>query len=119
MGGEIRTRIEYFSNRNWTDEDEIFYSHRLNFHTNLNLGKYARIFGELYHGLVSKEEEITQSDQLDVHQGFLSLRIPIHDKQNLDIRFGRQEMALGSARLLGLREGLNIRRNYDMGRVMR
>ncbi len=118
LGGEIRIRLEYFNNRKWTEEDEFFYSQRLNLHANFNLGKYVRIFGELYHGLVSSEEEVTQSDQLDVHQGFIALRIPIHDTHNLDIRFGRQEMALGSARLLGLREGPNIRRTYDMGRVI-
>ena len=119
LGGEIRPRIEYFNNRNWTEEDEIFYSQRLSLHANVFLTKYVQIFGELYHGFVSREEkESTQSDQLDLHQGFIALKIPINDKQNLDIRFGRQEMALGSARLLGLREGPNIRRTYDMGRVI-
>jgi len=118
LGGEIRPRLEYFNNRNWTEEDIFFYSQRLSFYANFNLTKYVQIFGELYHGLVSREEEFAQSDQLDVHQGFIALKIPIHDKQNLDIRFGRQEMALGSARFIGLREGLNIRRTYDMGRVI-
>lgn len=118
LGGEIRPRIEYFNNRNWMEEDEIFYSQRLSLHANVFLTKYVQIFGELYHGFVSREKEFTQSDQLDVHQGFIALKIPINDKQNLDIRFGRQEMALGSARLLGLREGPNIRRTYDMGRVI-
>ena len=118
LGGEIRPRMEYFNNRNWMEEDEIFYSQRLSLHANFNLTKYVRVFGEVYHGFVSREKEFTQSDQLDVHQGFIALKIPINDKQNLDIRFGRQEMTLGSARLLGLREGPNIRRTYDMGRVI-
>jgi len=119
LGGEIRPRIEYFNNRNWTEKDEIFYSQRLSLYANVFLTKYVQIFGELYHGFVRREEkEFTQSDQLDVHQGFIALKIPVNNQQNLDIRFGRQEMALGSARLLGLREGPNIRRTYDMGRVI-
>jgi len=118
LGGEIRPRVEYFSNRNWTEEDEIFYSQRLSLHANLNLTKYVRVFGEVYHGLVSSEEEFAESDQLNVHQGFVAIKIPINDRQSLDILLGRQEMALGSARLLGIREGLNIRRTFDMGRVI-
>lgn len=118
LGGEIRPRVEYFNNRNWTKEDEIFYSQRLSIHANVNLNNYVQLFGEVYHGIVSSEEEFAQSDELNVHQGFIAIKIPIHDKQNLEFRFGRQEMALGSARLLGIREGLNIRRTYDMGRVI-
>ena len=117
LGGEIRPRVEYYNNRNWTEEDEIFYSQRLSLYANFALTKYVQIFGEVYHGLVSKEVEFAESDKLDLHQGFIAFKIPIHDKQNLDIRLGRQEMALGSARLVGLREGLNIRRTFDMGRL--
>lgn len=121
LGGEIRPRIEYFNNRNWTNEDELFYSQRLSLYANFKLNKYVRIFAELYYGLVSKEEEFAQSDKLDIHQGFIVFKFPFNDNTespSLDIRLGRQEMALGSARLLGLREGPNIRRSYDMGRFI-
>ncbi len=118
FGGEIRSRIEHYTNRRWTKEDETFYSQRLSLHTNINIGNYIKVFGELYHGLVSKEAEFAESDKLNLHQAFIAFKIPFNDKQNLDIRFGRQELALGSARLIGLREGLNIRRSFDMGRLI-
>ncbi len=118
FGGEIRLRMERFSNRNWEDKDETFYSHRLALHSNLNLTKHLRFFGELYHGLVSlEEEEFAQSDQLDWHQGFLEIKI-LTEKNQLNLRFGRQEMSFGATRLIGIREGPNIRRSFDIGRVI-
>jgi hypothetical protein len=118
FGGEIRLRMEDFTNRNWVDEDETFYSHRMALHSNLNVNKYIRFFGELYHGWVSLEQqEFAQSDQLDWHQGFLEIKIPI-EKQQLSLRFGRQEMSFGATRLIGIREGPNIRRSFDLGRAI-
>ncbi|WP_276391452.1 alginate export family protein [Eudoraea chungangensis] len=118
FGGSTRFRSEYFSNRNWEDEDQLFYSQRLTLHSSLSITKHVRLFGELYHGLVSlEEEEFTQSDQLDWHQGFLEIKFPIKQHQ-LDFRFGRQELAVGANRLIGIREGPNIRRSFDMGKIL-
>lgn len=119
FGGEIRPRLEHFSNRKWNNEDQTFYSQRLSLHTKWNLTKYVTVFGEFYHGLVSlKEGEFAQSDLLNVHQGFVDFHLPFQSKTRLDVRFGRQELALGTARLVGLRNGPNIRRSFDMGRVL-
>ena len=73
FGGEIRLRMEDFTNRNWADEDETFYSHRIALHSNLNVTKYIRFFGELYHGLVSLE----QNQRIHPHQ---ANPVP-HDRQ--------------------------------------
>ncbi len=119
FGGQIRPRVEYFSNRGWSEEDENFYSQRLSLHTNLNISSHVRVFGEMYHGFVSLEErEFANSDDLDWHQGFVEIKLPFTDKSDSKFRFGRQEMAFGATRLLGLREGPNIRRSYDMARAM-
>jgi len=119
FGGEVRPRLEYFNNRNWAEGDDFFYSQRLSLHSNLNITNNIRVFGELYHGLVSlDEEEFANSDKLDWHQGFIALKIHNQKDINVELRFGRQEMALGAARLLGLREGPNMRRAYDMGRAI-
>lgn len=118
FGGEIRLRMEDFTNRRWMDEHATFYSHRLALHSNLNVTKHLRFFGELYHGFLSLEqEEFAQSDPLDWHQGFLEIKIPI-DNKRLSVRFGRQEIAFGATRLIGIREGPNIRRSFDMGRAI-
>ena len=118
FGGEVRLRMENFTNRNWEAEDETFYSHRFAFHSNLNITKYFRFFGEIYHGLVSLEQkEFAQTDQLDWHQGFMEIKIPVEQKR-LSLRFGRQEMSFGATRLIGIREGPNIRRSFDLGRAI-
>ncbi len=118
FGGEVRLRVEDFTNRNWEEEEELFYSHRIALHSNLNITKYVRLFGELYHGLLSSEtEEFAQSDQLDWHQGFIEVKTP-GAKKRLSLRLGRQEMTFGATRLVGIREGPNIRRSFDMGRVI-
>ena len=119
LGGQFRPRFEHYSNRFWLEEeDQNFYSQRLAFHSNLVLGKYLRIFGELYHGYTSHEEEFAEYDKIDLFQAFTEIKIPLAKQQRLSFRFGRQEMGLGATRLVGIREGPNIRRSYDMGKVI-
>ncbi|WP_405206334.1 alginate export family protein [Aquimarina sp. LLG6339-5] len=117
LGGQYRPRIEHFTNKDWTTEDETFYSQRLNLHANLNFGKYLRFFGELYHGYTSNEEQVPESDVIDWHQGFIELKFPSGEDAELSFRFGRQEMALGASRLVGNREGPNMRRTFDLGAI--
>ena len=119
LGGQFRPRFEHYSNRFWlAEEDQDFYSQRLAVHTNLVLGKHMRVFGELYHGYTSHEKEFTEYDEIDLFQAFAEIKLPITEGQQLTFRFGRQEMGLGATRLIGIREGPNIRRSYDMGRLM-
>jgi hypothetical protein len=118
LGGEIRGRIEVFDNRDWEQGRESFYSQRLAVHGVLHLGSHVRVIGELYHGFLSREErEITQDDKLDLHQGFLDITLPVAPAQHIRLRAGRQEKTYGSARLVGLREGPNIRRTFDAASI--
>ncbi|MCL9806972.1 alginate export family protein [Flavobacterium amniphilum] len=121
LGGEFRPRFEHTDNKNWSsneDADESFYSQRMMFHTDLHLGKYVRVFGQLTHGLVSlKESLILQSDKLDLHQSFAEFTIPIKST-SLRIRAGRQELFLGSGRLISFRNGPNSRLSFDMLRII-
>jgi len=119
VGGEVRVRLELFDNPDWEKGREDFYSQRLALHTSLRLGRHVRLFGEIYHGLLSKEEkEFTQDDKLDLHQGFVQLSFPAGPAHQIDLRVGRQELSYGSARLVGIREGPNIRRAFDSVRVL-
>lgn len=120
FGGQIRPRLELFSNRFWDEEENPrFYSHRIAFHSNIALGKYFRVFVEFYHGYTSHEKEFLGYDQLNIHQGFAEFRLRLEEgKKNMSFRFGRQEMGLGAARLVGIREGQNIRRSFDIGRLI-
>ncbi len=121
LGGEFRPRWEYTENKNWSTKDqadESFYSQRIMFHTDLHLGKHVRFFGQLTHGLVSLDEPVyVQSDDLDLHQGFVEFSLPIKET-NLKLRAGRQELLFGSGRLVAPRDGPNSRRSFDMIRLM-
>ena len=121
LGGEFRPRWEYLDNKNWSagaSADENFYSQRILFHSDLHLGKHIRFFGQLTHGLVSLDEPVyVQSDKLDLHQAFAEFTIPIKNN-TLRLRAGRQELLLGSGRLMAFRDGPNSRRSFDMVRLI-
>ncbi len=118
LGGEIRPRVEFFGNRAWITGRDSYYSQRLALHAAANLGGHVRLFGELYHGLLTQgEKAVTQDDKLDLHQGFVEVDLPLARRHQLRFRLGRQELAYGAARLVGIREGPNIRRAFDGGRV--
>ncbi|MEO0899976.1 MAG: alginate export family protein [Bacteroidota bacterium] len=117
LGGSFRPRIEHFSNQFWTNNDLTYYSQKASLHAKLQLGKHLRIFGELYHGLVSGNPIFLQSDELDVHQAFIEFETSLPDHGLFSAKIGRQELKLGAGRLVDLRSGVNIRRAFDMGRI--
>jgi len=117
IGGSYRPRFEHFSNKNWiADNNENYYSQRLSLHTDWHFGKYFRFFGELYHGYKTDGITFLQTDDLDWHQGFVEVKLPIANN-HLSLRLGRQEMKLGAGRLVDLRIGPNIRRSFDLGKI--
>ena len=74
IGGELRPRYEYFTNRGWTaGADEGFYSQRISAHAILGVEDQFRFVAELYHGYNSGEKEFAQYDELDWHQGYAEL----------------------------------------------
>lgn len=118
FGGEFRPRYEYFKNRNWAaDADEGFYSQRISGHAILQVRDQFRFVTELYHGYNSGDKEFVQYDELDWHQAYAELNRRISGFGQLSFRLGRQEMAFGAARLVGIREGPNIRRTFDAARA--
>ena len=52
-------------------------------------------------------------DKLDLHQAFVDIRAWTHGKDGLTLRIGRQELSLGSSRLVSFREGPNVRQSFD------
>ena len=56
--------------------------------------------------------------EIDLHQGFLEWKpLNSHDLQTT-VRIGRQEIGYGASRLVGIREGPNMRRSFDIARIM-
>lgn len=117
LGGEYRARFESFTNRDYTAGNDSYYSQRIDFHASLNLGPRIRFFGELYHGYTSGEDRLLEDDDIDLHQGFLELILLKKESSSISLRLGRQEIGYGISRLIGIREGPNLRRSYDMGKL--
>lgn len=114
LGGEYRARLESFTNQNYSSEHDSYYSQRLDLHGSLHLGKRVRFFGELYHGLTSGPNRFLEDETLDLHQGFLEVILHEDDLSTFSIRGGRQEIGYGISRLVGIREGPNMRRSFDL-----
>lgn len=134
IGGEIRPTYEYLRNSNWgggvQDSNGAFFQ-RYMLHFNVNLGRRARVFVEFKSGIASSRAggpAPPDENYLDLHQAFVDFRFGFNRISSADgsssqktsekpptftLRIGRQELAFGSERLVGVREGPNVRRNFN------
>lgn len=115
FGGQYRPRFEYFNHQflKETNKSSGYYSHRIALNTSLNFTKNFRIYSEFYHGLLTKKGDTpVQDDPLALHQLFMESKINLGNTK-LSLRIGRQEMSYGISRLVGMREGPNIRLSFD------
>lgn len=120
FGGEIREQFQYYKNINFGDVPPTFSKvssgqiwQRIMTHTNLELGKNARIFAQLgstfrFFNPNPLTPEIDEN-QLSLHQAFIDYRF--HKKWMA--RLGRQELYYGNHRLFTFREGPNTRLAFD------
>jgi hypothetical protein len=115
LGGDIREQIRYYDHINFGDTypDKDFYLlQRYMLHADLHLGKTLRLFAQLNSTHVNGKNfvSVVDQDRLGVIQAFLEFnfqKIPMH------LRMGRQDLSLGSERIIGTRDGPNNRQTYD------
>ena len=118
LGGEIRLRYDYRRNEEWGDvpQDEAgAFLQRYLLHANVELGRWLRLFGELRSALEdgrSAPPSPVEEGRVDLQQAVVELRFGEGDRRAF-LRAGRQEVALGSQRLVAVREGPNVRRRFD------
>jgi hypothetical protein len=122
FGGELRERVEHFSNPffDLTPRGGTTYDlHRLLLNGDLHIGDSFRTFVQFGNHLVSSKSlsPPTDVDQFDLQQGFADLKARIGQNASVTFRGGRQEILLGSSRLVDVREGPNIRQSFDGGRL--
>jgi len=118
LGGSYRFQSEAFINEQFDkhkDQNKSWFLHRGMLHAHLKLGSKIEFFGELNSSLVSSKETITpvDKDKLNINQLFA--RYQFHD--NFNILIGRQNMRLGTGRLIDVREGPNVRLSFDMAQL--
>lgn len=121
LGADLRLRLEAahrpgFGLTQPHDQVALF---RAMTHVDLRFGSALRAFAQLgsFHDAGRAEErEPTDRDRIDLVQGFLDLDYEAGGGR-LTLRGGRQEISLGSSRLVGVREGANERRTFTGARV--
>ncbi|WPB56310.1 alginate export family protein [Xylophilus sp. GOD-11R] len=121
LGGEFRevyesSRHPVFGLDDPARDDRFL--HRLQLHGDLRLGDSARAFVELVSGRTSGWGGAPigiQNDRADLLQAFAENTWRF-DEASLTVRAGRQELSLGSSRLVSVREGPNVRRSFDGAR---
>jgi len=114
FGGAVRSRINVYDNDRFGlqgGSDGGTFLQRFYGHSDLQLGGF-RVFVELSADYADSDGDLApgpfDKDRAALGQLFF-------DWQSGDSRWriGRQEVGLGSARLMGTRDGSNVRRSYD------
>ena len=117
VGGDLRARLEVASNPSFGlrfDDDHALLG-RAMLHADLRIGGHVRAFVQL--GAFDQTgrsggSSPTDTDRGDLMQGFLDLSAGVAGGQ-ATLRAGRQEIGLGSSRIVSVRDGPNIRRAFD------
>lgn len=124
LGGDIRQRYEYTHDPGFgadpQDESGVWLQ-RYILHGDLELGPTFRVFGQLFSALESGREggpSPVDENELALQNAFLDVRLPLLAQGQLTLRGGRQELDYGSGRLVDAREGPNVRRTFDAGRLI-
>jgi hypothetical protein len=119
LGGELRQRYEYTRNPSWGDpglpRDEAFLQ-RYVVHADLHAAPGFRAFAQLYGALESGragDPSPIDENRFDLQQLFVDLPLSSGATTSSALRVGRQELRYGSARLVDVREGPNVRRKFD------
>lgn len=118
VGGELRERFESVDNPVfglWAPLQNDYLLHRAALSGELRRGADLRAVAKLVSGFTSSWSGTpppTQEDSLDVLEAYVEQSLSF-DRGQLALRVGRQEMALGAARLVSVRESPNIRRAFD------
>lgn len=118
FGGSWRFQYESFVNeqfQNISDQDNLWYLNRIMLHSHLKVSDEFEVFAELNNSVVSDKDNRVPVDKdlLSFNQFFLRYNF----NSNWNILIGRQNMRLGSGRLVDIREGPNVRLSFDMAQL--
>ena len=123
LGLENRTEFQYLKNNNWgagPQDLKGYLLERLMPDADLRLGDHARVFVTVafdqFTGRYARPG--IDKDIADGHEGFVEFGGNLHDRHpGWDVILGRQEVVLGTGRLLDDNEGVNVRSAFDGVRV--
>jgi len=121
LGGQLRLRVEGWDGFAFgapVDDDAGLFLTRLRAHADLHLGERFRVFVEAKAAFTSDPTAFggaraTDSDTIDLQNGFLEWTQPIAGDAFVRVRAGRQELRLGKQRLVAPLDWANARRTFD------
>lgn len=119
IGGEIRYQYQDYEHAllgvGGASNPNSMLQQRLRISGDLNLSNGLRVFAELGDNREFQAERVSRfnRDKTDIQQGFVELTSGDPAYGTVQLRAGRFVMPLGSVRLVGLREGANVRYTYD------
>ena len=119
LGGEIRYRPESFHIRGTGENPSLIDGYLLQRYlvgANLNMGRRFRLYGEFQSGIINGKlatPRPTDKNLGDLHQAILEWKEKIGARHEIALRVGRQELNLGSSRLISASPGLNVKRSFD------
>jgi len=119
LSGEIRFRPEGFRIRGIGEipsTRDTYFLQRYLFGADLHLGPRFRLFAEIQSGIIRgqlRSPRPTDQNNVDIHQAFFEWRQPLKGTQVFGLKAGRQELAIGSSRLISASPGLNVKRSFD------
>ena len=124
LGGEVRETWERFHNDfGLSDTDPQGYLlQRYLFHADLHIGEHFRVFTQFQSGIenfrVGGPRSVVDGDKLDANQAFVDIAPRASTTNGAVLRVGRQEIQLGSGRLVARREGTNTLFSFDGARLI-
>ena len=119
LGGEARVRPEGFRIRGGDGADSIIDNYafqRYLFSADWRLGKRFRLYGEFQSGLINGKiasPRPADKNVADMHQAFFQFNTRKDRPRQFALMVGRQEMTIGSSRLISASQGLNVKRSFD------
>ncbi|NQX77954.1 alginate export family protein [Gilvibacter sp.] len=118
LGGSYRSQVEGFINEQFNsavDQDDLWHLNRLMAHAHFKIDKRFELFAELNSSFITSKDNLApvDRDELAINQLFVSYWI---DPQ-WNLLVGRQNMRMGSGRLVDIREGPNVRLSFDMAQL--
>jgi hypothetical protein len=121
LGGQARLRLEAWDGFAFgapADDEDVLFLTRLRLHGDLRVGERFRVFVEAKSAFTSEPDAFggaraTDSDTIDLQNGFLEWRQPLASDGELRVRAGRQELRLGKQRLVSPLDWANARRTFD------
>ncbi len=118
FGGSYRFQTEAFINEQFdksVDQTDYWFLNRFMLHAHLKVGNSFEFFSELNSSQITSKNQLVPVDRDELSFNQMFARYHFNERWNLLV--GRQNMRLGSGRLVDIREGPNVRLSFDMAQL--